>query len=31
MTKYKYKQLSEDSKRTERECIDRNGGDIREI
>jgi len=31
MTKYKYKQLSEDSKITARECIDRNGGDIREI
>ena len=31
MTKYKYKQLSEDAKITARECMDRNGGDIREI
>ena len=31
MKKYKYKQLSEDAKITARLCIDRNGGDIREI
>ena len=29
--KYKYEELSEDAKITARECIDRNGGDIREI
>ena len=31
MKKYKYKYLSEDSKITARECIDRNGGQVREI
>ena len=29
--KYKYAQLTDDAKITARECIDRNGGDIREI
>tara|TARA_R110002012_G_scaffold12119_1_gene54273 strand:+ start:137 stop:469 length:333 start_codon:yes stop_codon:yes gene_type:complete len=29
--KYKYEELSEDAKITARECIDRNGGDMREI
>jgi len=28
---YKYEKLSENAKITARECIDRNGGDIREI
>ena len=31
MKKYKYKNLNEDAKIIARECIDRNGGDIREI
>jgi len=31
MKKYKYKNLNEDAKIEARECIDRNGGDIREI
>tara|TARA_R100000805_G_C3503231_1_gene32446 strand:+ start:38 stop:310 length:273 start_codon:yes stop_codon:yes gene_type:complete len=31
MKKYKYKNLDENSKVRARECIDRNGGDIREI
>ena len=31
MKKYKYKNLDETSKERARECIDRNGGDIREI
>jgi len=31
MIKYEYKYLSENSKVKARECIDRNGGDIREI
>ena len=31
MKKYKYQNLNEDAKITARECIDRNGGDIREI
>ncbi len=31
MKKYKYKNLDESSKVRARECIDRNGGDIREI
>ena len=31
MKKYKYKNLDETSKERARECIDMNGGDIREI
>ena len=31
MKKYKYKNLNEDAKIKVRECIDRKGGDIREI